>query len=160
MLYCAYGSNMNLEQMAYRCPNSKIVGTGQIKNYQLVFNMCADIIKSDNAENFVPVVLWEIAEEDWERLDIYEGYPHFYTKEVVTVSCGKNNVEAIVYVMTDDNKGIEPPMYDYFMGILAGYTENNINTKPLYDALKHSQEHKTVHSKYVYGRLSKKLNRR
>ena len=26
-LYIAYGSNINLEQMAQRCPNSKVVST-------------------------------------------------------------------------------------------------------------------------------------
>ena len=25
-MYIAYGSNINLEQMAYRCPHSKVVG--------------------------------------------------------------------------------------------------------------------------------------
>ena len=34
-LYIAYGSNINLEQMAYRCPHSKVVGTSEIKDYEL-----------------------------------------------------------------------------------------------------------------------------
>ena len=28
-LYIAYGSNINLEQMAYRCPHSKVLGTAE-----------------------------------------------------------------------------------------------------------------------------------
>ena len=36
-LYIAYGSNINLEQMAYRCPHSKVVGTSEIKDYELEF---------------------------------------------------------------------------------------------------------------------------
>jgi hypothetical protein len=31
-LYIAYGSNINLEQMAHRCPSSKVVGTA-IRNH-------------------------------------------------------------------------------------------------------------------------------
>ena len=34
-LYIAYGSNINLEQMTYRCPHSKVVGTAEIKDYEL-----------------------------------------------------------------------------------------------------------------------------
>ena len=30
-LYIAYGSNINLEQMANRCPNSKVVGKEMLK---------------------------------------------------------------------------------------------------------------------------------
>lgn len=36
-LYIAYGSNINLEQMAYRCPNSKIVSKEMLKGYELEF---------------------------------------------------------------------------------------------------------------------------
>ena len=36
-LYAAYGSNINLDQMAFRCPNAKVVGTSEIKDYKLIF---------------------------------------------------------------------------------------------------------------------------
>ena len=36
-LYVAYGSNLNLEQMKYRCPTAKLVGTGVIENCELQF---------------------------------------------------------------------------------------------------------------------------
>ena len=36
-LYVAYGSNLNLKQMAYRCPTATLVGTGVIDNYELQF---------------------------------------------------------------------------------------------------------------------------
>ena len=34
ILYAAYGSNINLEQMAYRCPNSTVAGTAMLKGYE------------------------------------------------------------------------------------------------------------------------------
>lgn len=34
-LYIAYGSNINLEQMAFRCPHSRVVGTSEIKDFEL-----------------------------------------------------------------------------------------------------------------------------
>ena len=35
--YLAYGSNLNVEQMQFRCPDARIVGTAEIPNYQLLF---------------------------------------------------------------------------------------------------------------------------
>ena len=66
MLYVAYGSNMNLEQMAYRCPDAKVVGTGVIKGYILMFRgnpvSAVATIQKDRASakhinNGVPVVV-------------------------------------------------------------------------------------------------------
>lgn len=34
--YIAYGSNLNRAQMALRCPDAKVVGTGEIKDYELL----------------------------------------------------------------------------------------------------------------------------
>ena len=35
--YLAYGSNLNIRQMALRCPTAKAVGTAVIKDYELLF---------------------------------------------------------------------------------------------------------------------------
>ena len=35
--YIAYGSNLNRGQMALRCPDAKVVGTGEIKDNEPVF---------------------------------------------------------------------------------------------------------------------------
>ena len=34
MIYAAYGSNMNIEQMKYRCPESKIIGNGKLQGWK------------------------------------------------------------------------------------------------------------------------------
>lgn len=149
MLYVAYGSNMNLEQMAYRCPNSKIVGNGELRGWNLVFNIHADIIKTENENNIVPVVVWNIAEKDWRMLDMYEGYPSYYVKETVNVILdGGKEEEAIVYVMAKNRKGICPPESSYFNGIVKGCVENGINTDYLFDALDYSYDNKTEYNKY------------
>lgn len=36
-LYIAYGSNMNIEQMARRCPTAKVVSSGWLEGYGLRF---------------------------------------------------------------------------------------------------------------------------
>ena len=40
--YIAYGSNLNLAQMARRCPTAKVVGKGEIKDYELLFRGCRE----------------------------------------------------------------------------------------------------------------------
>ena len=149
MLYLAYGSNMNLSQMAYRCPNSYVVCNGKLKGFKLVFNVHADVIKTDNEDDFVPVVVWNIDSKDWDRLDMYEGYPSYYVKETVNVILDNGKLEkAIVYVMANNRKGIAPPMQSYFNGICEGYIENGIDVEYLYKALEYSLNNKTKYNKY------------
>lgn len=148
MLYVAYGSNMNLEQMAFRCPDSKVVGNGKLYGWSLVFNIHADIVKTKKSKS-VPVVVWEIADKDWITLDRYEGFPSYYVKEVVDVVLenGKKK-KAIVYVMADDRKGICPPNRTYFDCILRGCIDNRIDVGYLYDALKYSIKNETEYNQY------------
>ena len=141
--YAAYGSNINLEQMEGRCPHSKVVATGKILDYQLCFDYHADIRPRQN--NCVPVLLWDIADDDWARLDRYEGYPKYYVKKTVTVfvdtltaedeySDCPDFVEAIVYVMTE-GKFYSFPSEDYYHIIVQGYDENCLDINYLRDAI-------------------------
>ena len=34
--YLAYGSNLNIRQMRMRCPSARIIGTAEIKDYELL----------------------------------------------------------------------------------------------------------------------------
>lgn len=147
MYYVAYGSNMNLEQMEYRCPHSKIIGTGILNNWKLVFNYHLDIVKSQG--DYVPVVIWDIDKKDWPYLDAYEGYPKYYIrKRVNVITDDGETIKAIVYVMTDERKGICPPYENYFDVCLQGYRDNGINTLPLYQALKYSIYNETYYNQY------------
>ena len=70
-LYIAYGSNINLNQMAYRCPHSRVVGISEIKDFELEFRGVATIVPKENAS--VPVLIWELDERDLLVLNRYEG---------------------------------------------------------------------------------------
>ena len=83
-LNAAYGSNLSVSQMAYRCPDAKIIGTGKINDYKLVFRYHADIEKS--VGSYVPVLVWELNKADEKQLDRYEGVKGgYYHQEDVTV---------------------------------------------------------------------------
>ena len=79
-LYIAYGSNINLEQMAHRCPNSKVVSKEMMQGYELEFRGVATIVPKEKSE--VPVLIWEIDGRDEHSLDRYEGFPNLYRKEL------------------------------------------------------------------------------
>ena len=81
--YLAYGSNLNVRQMALRCPTAKTVGTALIKDYELLFKgsktgAYLTIEPKSGAE--VPVAVWSVEPADEKRLDVYEGFPAFYYK--------------------------------------------------------------------------------
>lgn len=136
MLYIAYGSNMNIDQMAYRCPGSKVVCKGMLYGWKLVFNVHADIIPTSNDEDTVPVLVWKIAPEDWKRLDMYEGYPKYYVKQEIETWLETGVMEkCVAYVMADNRKGYQPPNHSYFEIIIQGCEENGIDVDYLYRAL-------------------------
>lgn len=140
-LYVAYGSNLNLAQMARRCPNAKVVGCGVLKDYQLTFRRVATIEPQVGAET--PVGVWEITPTDESALDIYEGYPSYYRKETVTVDMPKGKVEAMVYIMNGGEPQLPPD--GYYKVIEQGYADVGLDSKYLLGAL--DDTHKRMRAK-------------
>ena len=138
-LYLAYGSNINLEQMAKRCPNSKVIGTAMIPDYELEFRGVATIVPKKGAE--VPVLMWEIDQQDELNLNSYEGFPRLYRKEIFEMEVNGKMREGMAYLM--NYKGIAPPTSQYYNGIKKGYEDNGMDTKYLHDALVRSVEYQT-----------------
>lgn len=133
MLYAAYGSNMNIEQMAHRCPHSFVVGKGMIENYKLKFSYHADIVPSDG--DCVPVVLWEVTERDFYALDRYEGVAGGYYERVnLPVKSSKGIKNAVVYVMCGYHN-YQMPSNTYYDIIKTGYGDNKISRRYLYNAI-------------------------
>ncbi len=133
-LYIAYGSNINLEQMAYRCPHSRVVGMSEIKGYELEFRGVATIVPKKGAT--VPVLIWELDARDLPTLNKYEGYPSFYRQEKMPFEMNGKSYEGMVYLM---NRGtISPPSQQYYNTILQGYRENGLDESYLQTALKNS----------------------
>lgn len=152
MYYIAYGSNLNLDQMAFRCPNSQSLCRGILRGWKLIFNVHADIIETGNPEDTVPVLVWLIAKSDWKNLDRYEGYPIYYGKRVVKVELENGDgeqVDCVVYVMAEDRKGVHPPYEDYFNCIEQGCKQNGIDVDYLYDAVEESYEYINQYGKLV-----------
>ena len=84
-LYFAYGSNINLDQMAYRCPDASVVGPVTLENYELLFRRGGFSTIAPKEGETVTGLLWSITPGCERSLDRYEGYPRFYDKRMVTV---------------------------------------------------------------------------
>ena len=120
MKYIAYGSNMVQEQMAYRCPDAKLIGTGYIAGARLEFYLHATVERTGNLRNRVPVAVWEISSEDEKRLDRYEGFPNYYTKAMWLVHMSDGSeIEGMIYIMRLVRQA--PPMDSYYKGIRDAY---------------------------------------
>ncbi len=145
-LYIAYGSNMNIPQMARRCPNAKVEGVSTIPGYELVFRgpegaAVATIEPKEGSS--VPVVIWSINPFDERSLDCYEGFPRLYTKQDFEVELKGNSVKAMAYVMTQGRKLGGPSAY-YLKTISDGYESFGLDRRPLAAAARKCRGQSTV----------------
>lgn len=143
-LYFAYGSNINLEQMAWRCPGAEVFGSAALEGYELLFrgnsrrgSGVATIAPKEGSQ--VYGLLWRITPGNEASLDIYEGYPSLYEKETLTVRTPNDRSFAVMaYVMTDELLLVPaPPSLSYYNGIKEGFVDNDLPMEPLRDALQH-----------------------
>lgn len=145
--YLAYGSNLNLRQMALRCPTAKAVGTAVIKDYELLFKGSktgAYLTIEPKVGAEVPVAVWSVEPADEQRLDVYEGYPTFYYKAELDLPVryfsGKKVVRtAFVYIMRED-RPLGMPSGSYVRTCLEGYRNFGFNESILLAALENSRK--------------------
>ena len=122
MIYIAYGSNMSKEQMSFRCPNSRLIGTGRLYGAQLEFFRHATVIDSEIKERYVPVAIWDISSSDEKQLDRYEGYPNYYSKHTCRVKMDDgSHIEGMIYLMEYIMN--RPPDQHYYQGIREAYMD-------------------------------------
>ena len=74
-LYFAYGSNINLDQMRYRCPDATVYGQAVLDNYDLRFRGSGVATVEPKEGACVYGLLWELTDQCEASLDRYEGYP-------------------------------------------------------------------------------------
>ena len=134
--YLAYGSNLNIAQMQFRCPDAVVAGTAVIPDCELLFKgsltgAYLTIEPKQGAQ--VPVGVWEVSLVDELRLDRYEGFPSFYYKKemripVVDIRTGKTKLrDAFVYIMHEDRK-LGVPTSFYMRTCLEGYKDFGFDT--------------------------------
>lgn len=140
-LYFAYGSNINLDQMAHRCPDATPLGMVTLPNYELRFRRnnagrgVATIARCRGAE--VCGLLWRLTSDCEVSLNQYEGYPIVYGKQDVVVrdEAGQRR-RVMTYIMTNEQTR-EPvlPSRMYYETIRRGYLQNGLPLRILDQAM-------------------------
>lgn len=129
-IYLAYGSNLNVQQMHFRCPGAKVIGTAEIRNYELLFKGSRSgsyLTIEKKRGGKVPVAVWEVSAENEKTLDRYEGFPMFYYKRNmnVNVKLSDGTIErraAFVYIMHEE-RPLGEPSQAYVDVCREGYME-------------------------------------
>lgn len=139
-LYIAYGSNLDRDQMAFRCPGAKPIAKSWLHDYRLVFQgrrygAHANVIPEAGQD--VPVAVWAINRAHEAALDVYEGVRGgYYTKETMEVEVDGKMQDALIYIMTPNPYGI--PTDGYLETIARGYRDFNFDARVLNDAVRHA----------------------
>ena len=144
--YLAYGSNLNVRQMALRCPTAKAIGTAAIKDYELLFTGSkpgAYLTIEPTAGAEAPVAAWSVEPSDELNLDRYEGFPTFYYKTELELPVryfsGKTVLrKAFVYIMHEE-RPLGLPSGSYVRTCLDGYRNFGFYESVLLAALDNSR---------------------
>jgi gamma-glutamylcyclotransferase (GGCT)/AIG2-like uncharacterized protein YtfP len=118
--YFAYGSNMNPDQMAERCPNAAPVGVAVLGGWDVVINSrgVATIVP-DLMGSAVEGVLWRVTATCLRSLDRFERVADgLYVREEFQVRLDDRVVRAVVYVASSADLG--EPRSGYLDRILHG----------------------------------------
>lgn len=145
-IYIAYGSNMDLGQMKFRCPTAELLGTGILEGWRLMFKgsktgAYATIEKEKGQK--VPALLWRITAADEASLDRYEGFPSFYYKCTINVTktdadgirCGLTR--GMAYIMHEE-RPLGLPSCHYFETLDRAYLKFGFDEDILGDAYEYS----------------------
>ena len=146
--YIAYGSNLNILQMRMRCPSARIIGTGEIPDYRLLFkgSQTGAYLTIEPCEGkSVPVAAWEVTAEDELALDHYEGYPRFYYKAemmlpITGIRSGKTRVRTVFVYIMDESRPFGIPARYYVDVCRQGYRAFGFDQKKISEAFKASLE--------------------
>ncbi len=131
-LYFSYGSNISLEKMLKLCPNARLVGTGYLADYQLVFTAHleqrsrggADVVPQTGEE--VWGLTYEISDAELAAMDANKFYPAIYDRIEVPIHLqnAQTTVLAWTYVMQDKQKSFAQPTVEYVQLLLTAAQAN------------------------------------
>lgn len=135
MLYYAYGSNLDPEQMKERCPSYEFRCLALLPGFRLAFtrysesrgSWVADAVE-DDASTGVWGVVYDVSEEDLERLDACEGYHgkgknnayDRYCTNVLEDGDEDRPLRVLIYVVSKKSDKEHPPREDYLRHIISG----------------------------------------
>lgn len=139
VLYFAYGSNLDFDQMKRRCPSARPVGVAKLPGRRLAFTRWSESRKGAVADavadpaSEVWGVVYEITAEDLEVLDRCEGFTpggsgNAYLRQQCTVWLNGEEQRAVTaevyFAVPSENPGL--PSRDYRDQIFRGAREQGL----------------------------------
>lgn len=129
MYYFAYASNLNLKQMAERCPDSQPGSRARLPNYKLIFagwsrNWRGGVatIRRSTGDRVLGAI-YEITKKDLALLDRHEGYPDINDHlNVKVVTEDDEFVDAVTYINVKQQERTAPSP-QYLAVIQQGYKD-------------------------------------
>ena len=131
MLYAAYGQLLNKSMRESVCPIMRLVATGRINGYRLVFKIHEDIEPDDCSS--VSVLVFEVDDDDVKSLDKLYKRGEYYDVALVNVSVAAsingyiNDVSAFTYIMLPKYESYQRPDDWYLDIIRSGYEESGFD---------------------------------
>lgn len=128
--------------MKRRCPTATILATANLKGWELLFkgSLTGSYLTIEkNESGSVPVAIWEVNPADELALDRYEGYPNFYYKQNIKLTCKgirtckRRTITAFAYIMHED-RPIGIPSEFYLRTCLDGYEAFGFDKRVLINA--------------------------
>lgn len=139
-LYVAYGINLSTLRIRSLCPNAKPIAKSWLHDYQLTFRGLpygaqATIVPAPGYS--VPVVVWEITEDDEDKMDFWESIDGGnYEKQQTVVEVDGEMKEALIYIMKPEDSEIYGiPNNTHLELIFSGYNDFNFDTEILLEAV-------------------------
>jgi gamma-glutamylcyclotransferase (GGCT)/AIG2-like uncharacterized protein YtfP len=118
-LYFAYGSNLDPEQMQWRCPDALAISAASLDDWAWRIGGRGYATVSPSPGHHVWGAIWNVSDSDLARLDRYEGVAGgLYRREPILVLANDQFVETHIYIENYDDHGVPRP--DYLEGIIAG----------------------------------------
>ena len=124
--YFAYGSNLWIDQMNRRCPESTVVGKGVLHGYRWIITTrgYASIVVSDEDE--VHGVVYAMKPDDVCSLDTHEGVASgLYVKRILNVLQAGQGMECLVYIDPVTDEGV--PHDEYIHRINEGLKDSDLS---------------------------------
>ncbi len=128
LLYFAYGSNMDEDQMEFRCPGARLLSKVTMPDYTFRIDSrgVASIIPKRGAE--VTGLLWEVDKYHILSLDRFEGIKGGYYRKVgLPLEYEGHTVTAIAYLSNSDCDGQYTPKSGYMEKIIRAAKDHGFD---------------------------------
>ncbi len=135
MFYFAYGSNLDIEKMKIRCPDSEVLGIAILRDYEICFPIQSQMWKGGVASirahqgALVQGLVYKVSESDILALDLYEEFiepghrDNLYEKiEIAVVLTGGDSLKVFAYQVQKHQDLHYAPSEEY-MQILRDFSK-------------------------------------